>query len=236
MMFERNSWVPKRNSGAQFNKRRGGTLASLLIILATADAATAEGFYLDAGVVGSSLESDGFIEQLHPDIRGTGDTERSTGWRVASGYRISKSFSVEAGFADFGDKTPADAIFQYGNAYQLSHEGTRISMRGPYLALVGSLQIDHWAPFVKIGALRADTAITSHIVNRVSRPVRITQSRKVAASADTTELLLGIGVTYRITDHYGVALEATRVAEVGEADVTGQDDLTSLSLTAQYAF
>lgn len=235
MMCEVNSCMPKRN-GARFAEHRRGGAALLLFIIATFDTANAAGLYVEAGAVGSNLDTHGFVEQLVRDDFENFGNERSAGWRVAGGYRIARYLAVEAGFADFGEKTPPDAAAAMGNSFTTFLRDTRITLRGPYGALVGSLPIGHWDAFVKIGALRAHTAETTHVVTSLRFPVRPSIENDVAESASTTELLLGIGVTYRITDHYGVVLEATRVPKVGDPDATGEGDLTSLSLSAQYSF
>ena len=91
---------------------------------------------------------------------------------------------------------------------------------------------------MKVGALRADTDVTTRAKITLRPPTHDprTYTEWTTSSADTTELLLGIGVTYRFTDRYAVALDATHVPKVGDGDITGQDDLTSLSLTARYTF
>lgn len=227
-MRERNFCAP--------NKRGGAQLAALLIVIAGVDAAKAEGFYVDAGVVGSHLGTNGFAEKL-PGLSVSDEKadDENLGWKVGGGYRIFPSLAVEVGYADFGDAT---AVTRYiGQNSRSSAYYPRISVSGPYAAFVGLLPVHRCDLFVKLGALRADTEVTTREVTTLKyHPNPGTYTSWIKSSADNIGLLLGMGVTYKFTDRYAVAIDLTHVPKVGDDDVTGQDELTSLSLTARYNF
>jgi hypothetical protein len=210
--------------------------ALLLIVAGTAfQTANAAEPYVDVGVVGSELKITGFTEPVNNRLPGSSGTERSAGWRIAGGYRFSRYVAVEAGFADFGNKTPDDILIETGTSHTTYLHDTRIKIKGPYAALVGSVPADHWLPFAKIGVLRADTSVSTHIITAIHFSPQVIDTPR-SVSAKTAELQWGVGVAYRFTDRYGAALELMSVPKVGDKDRTGEDDLTALSLSFQYTF
>jgi hypothetical protein len=97
-----------------------------------------------------------------------------------------------------------------------------------------------WEPYVKLGAFRAETVgTTQYITNFYSAPGRILTRTVVGDDSkfeSTTEAMIAIGIGYTLAGHYGIALEATRIPKLGSETVTGEGDLTSLSLALQYRF
>jgi hypothetical protein len=212
--------------------------AGLLLILVAApfDTANAAEPYVEVGVSRTELETRGFIQDISTVARGEFNKEHSVGWRIAGGYRVWRYVGFEAGFVDFGKPTVENELLSFSNTSTTRLDEGRVRIKGPFAAVTGSLSAGQWQPFAKIGVLRADTSVSAHVVfNNLFTGQRLSEYF-VSDSATSTELLLGLGVTFRAMDHYGVSFELTRVPNAGDEERTGEDDVTSYSLSFQYSF
>jgi hypothetical protein len=157
-------------------------------------------------------------------------------------YRFLRYLSIEAGFTDFGSKTLSPTVpltVLMTNSATIDARDTRIDMKGAYWAIGGSYPIKNWEPYVKLGAIRAETDTSTRFVSCFCGPGVVNKSRREfdeSTSSTSTETMYAIGLRYAIVDHYVIALEATLIPKVGDAEVTGEGDLRSLSLAFQYRF
>jgi hypothetical protein len=242
--------------GSVFRSARALCAGSVLLLALTSTGNTADapasGPYIRAGVVESSLKLDGIGAVLRPaaylqPAEHFGD-ERKTGWSIAAGWRLQRHVAVEAGYADFGDRTlnpSRDTVIASSNTNTSStstaiHGGTALKTKAVYAAIVGSWPLGNWEPYVKLGMLHVDTSAKSKTITTFSsffsgRPPSFIQGT-ISVDDSTTEALTAIGVTYTIAGHYDVNLEAARMPNVGGSRTTGEGDLTSLSLGIGYRF
>jgi hypothetical protein len=229
----------------------GAVLLSMMISTCNAANEPTSGPYLRASVIESSLNVDGFAPVLRKPFLSSVveqfDDPRSTGWSIAAGWRFQRYFAIEAGFSDFGEKTFSSSedlltssTFTNQTSSNTYIRDTHIDTKGPYFALVGSLPRGNWETYLKLGLLHAETAGSSNTVTFFStgipRVLRSTSEGKSRVITSTTEALAAIGLTYTIADHYGITLEAARIPDLGSERITGEDDLTSLSLALEYRF
>jgi len=231
--------------------------AFLLTMMVSASEAAAErtaGLYVRASAVESSLDVDGMAPVLRKSILLTPPVEqfkdqRSTGWSIAAGWRFQRNFAVEAGFSDFGEKTLAssqDVEIYATNTTRSStitviRGNTHVDVTGFHFAIVGSVPLGNWEPYVKLGVLGVETTARSPTVTTFSIWWGSGMGSTVTGgvnevTASTTEVLGAIGLSYAIADHYGINLEAARIPKVGSEQRTGEGDLTALSLALEYRF
>ena len=210
---------------------------------AEADVAT-PGPYVTASVVESSMELRGIgaVSNRSP-IPGFGD-ERSTRWSVGGGYRFSRYFEFEVGHLELGEKTfvareSPPVTLSTSNTFHVDLIHTRVESKGNYLAFAGSFPIkDHWEPYARVGAFRAETTATTRIrvVPHSSPTPPPPRDSESSLSDNSTETMFALGIRYKVGTHNAIVLEAMAIPDLGSEEVTDEGDLKSLSLGFQYRF
>jgi hypothetical protein len=232
----------------------GALLLSMMISTCEAADERTPGLYVRASAVESSLDVDGMAATLRKSVFSTPpaeqfDDQRSTGWSIAAGWRFQRYFAVEAGFSDLGEKTLASSqditifatITNRTSTTTVIRGNTDIDVKSLHFAIVGSLPFGNWEPYIKLGVLNAETTGRSRTVTTFTTSLftpdvssTVTEGRN-EVTASTTEALTAIGLGYTIAKHYGINLEAARIADLG-GERTGEGHLTSLSLALEYRF
>jgi hypothetical protein len=206
---------------------------------AEGDVATS-GPYVAASVVESSMELRRSIV-LSAEVPEFGD-EKSTGWSVGVGYRISRYLAVEVGRMDLGEKTfvPENdpVTVNSGNVTHRELVHARFATRGNYFALSGSFPIkEHWEPYATLGAIRTENVYGTRYRTVSNSTGAVLSESDGSFSENSTETMFALGVRYAVGEHYAIALEAMAIPELGsEERPTDYGDQKSLSLGFQYRF
>lgn len=118
-------------------------------------------------------------------------------WAVTAGYSFNRYVAVEAGYIDFGETSgslaneaiAAPAVARFSSA-----------TTGPTLALVGTLPLGKWEPYLRVGVFFADTDL-SFSGNTAIAPF----SGRVSDHSE--EMFGGIGLAYRFNEHWRAKVE-----------------------------
>jgi OmpA-OmpF porin, OOP family len=144
---------------------------------------------------------------------------------VDIGYQFNRNLAIELGYADLGD---LKANLADPSGATDANARAKFSADGVSLALVGSLPIGKWEPYVKAGALLSNTTLK--------------YSGAIAGNAFAAEIgnhakdaLYGVGIRYAFTDHLKLVLDATYFDDVGERGY-GQSDFFKTSLGVIWQF
>jgi len=158
----------------------------------------------------SSPKSDPFIGD---------EDKRDAGWQIGGGVNLTRFVAVEAAYVDLGT-TAFD-----GEWDGVSDVGT-IDKTGIRASVLGIWPItEKFSLFGKAGMCRWE-------VDEAEVYAGIPESH----SADGTDPTFGIGVGFKLTDRIGFRGEWERFLDVGEVDVTGQDDVDFVSASVVLKF
>jgi OmpA-OmpF porin, OOP family len=131
--------------------------------------------------------------QTDPD---TGDLDNGTGFRIYGGYMYNPTFGVEVGYID-GGSFDGKGVFA----------GSKVEADGAYVAAVGSFPTsDRVTIFGKAGFFHYD--------------FETTRDGRTLGSTDGTELMLGVGFDYALSNSLSIGMEYDLVNDVEESDVS----------------
>jgi OOP family OmpA-OmpF porin len=202
-------------------------LAPLALCVLTTTA-SADGFYglgevtrssasLDSGYFDSALSADG-ATGLSSNDSGSG-----TQWRLQVGYRFNPYLAVEAGYIDFG-KASYTAIYAGGSAQGSLKAG------GVDIAALAFLPLsDDFSVFGKVGGVEA----------KVESSLSAVGPAALASGSDSVNEfrpLLGVGASYRLSQHLDLRADYDYVNNLGSSDKTGTMAVNMISLGAVYNF
>lgn len=149
------------------------------------------------------------------------EDNRDTGYKLYGGYRFHRNFAVEAGWFDLGkfdytyNTTPAGSL--NGN----------LGVRGLNLDLVGILPVsDRFSVFGRVGAAYANSRTSFRSTGAVPLPA--------GRSDKNTNLKLGVGLEYAISDRLAVRGEIERYRINDSLRSRGHIDMASVGLV--YSF
>jgi hypothetical protein len=120
-------------------------------------------------------------------------------WAVAAGYRFNRYVAVEAGYMDLGETS--GSLADEANAIPAVARFS-LATSGPTLALVGTWPLGNWEPYLRVGILFADTDL-SFSGSSATAPF------SGRASERTEEMFGGIGLGYRVSEHWRARVELT---------------------------
>jgi OOP family OmpA-OmpF porin len=148
------------------------------------------------------------------------DRDRSTGYKLFGGYQLNPYVGVEAGLVDLG---------RFGYTARTTPAGTLngdIRIRGLNLDLVGTLPL-----FGKLSALGrvGVTSLKSSDGFSATGAARVPYTN-ANPSQRSTNLKLGAGLAYAVTDSLSVRLEAERYKLKDAVGNSGHADLVSVGL------
>ncbi len=157
---------------------------ALLVALGVSGPAAADqatGFFLGAAAGSAELDED--FDGLNVDTD-------STSWRLYGGWQFNEYFLLEAGYHDFGDFEQTIDIGGSSADVSLSADGFTFGVGGNLpitraFSLTGRAGLFFWDGNAQINA--------------------VTQ-----ASPDDTNLFLGLGAAYRLTDAFSIEADWTR--------------------------
>lgn len=152
------------------------------------------------------------------------DSGSGNQWRLQLGYGINSNFAVEAGYIDFGKA-------KYSAAYAGGGTATGdLKAGGLDLVALGILPLsDKFSIFGKAGAVavRAKSSLVA------SGPASAATGN---ATANEVRPLVGLGASYKITDHVDLRGEFDHVNGLGKSNKTGTMDSNMVSLGVAYHF
>ncbi|MBI3525761.1 MAG: outer membrane beta-barrel protein [Betaproteobacteria bacterium] len=215
-------------SKAKFAKISGTlSLAALAAIASPYALADDAGWYIGGNIGQSKAKIDD--PRITSDLKSKGftttsiiDDNRDTGYKLFSGYQFNRNFALEGGYFDLG---------KFGFMVNTLPAGTlngQIKLRGLNLDAVGSLPItDKFSVFGRLGlnyAQARDAFAGTGAIN-VLNP---------NPSKRDTNLKVGLGLQYAITDALGMRAEVERYRINDAIGNKGDIDLVSLGLV--YSF
>lgn len=176
-----------------------------------ASRATIDDAQITSGLLGNSLTATSIIND-----------DRSNGYKLYGGYRLNQNFAVEGGYFDLGgfgfNATTAPTGTLSGN----------IKLRGLNLDLVGTLPItERFSAFGRIGANYAQARDTFtgtgavHVLN-------------ASPSARDTNLKVGLGLQYALTDSLAMRAELERYRINDAVGNKGDIDMVSVGLVYRF--
>ncbi len=213
------------------------TTLFLPCVIAVMGVATGSGVMADdtgpyvGGSLGGSLVdvTSGQISALATDAgfatASTSIDDTDFGWKLYGGYRFGRYFAAEVGYVDLGEASfttrttgPSASIDGKAEAIGLNFQGVLVV---PYT--------DKFRLFAEAGGLWWDV---DGRVAAVSNGVGVAQS----ASVDGVDFKFGFGVTYDVTERFGIRAEYEQFTNVGDPSVTGEADIHFLSAGGVFNF
>ena len=206
-----------------------GKLSLLSLALMSAPFAMAQdtGWYAGANIGQSNATID--EPRITSGLLGSGllagpfnNTERDRGYKLFGGYQVNKFLSVEAGYFDLGHfgftttTTPAGSL------------SGDIRLKGVNIDAVGTVPItEKFSAFGRIGVayVRTEDNFVGTGAVKVLNP---------NPSARDTNLKVGLGVQYALTDALSVRAEIERYRINDAVDNKGDVDLASLGLVYRF--
>jgi len=172
---------------------------------------------LDKGALDNTLSING-ASGINSDQSGTHGQ-----WRLQLGYQFTPNLAVEGGYIDLG-KANYDATFSGGNASAEWKSG------GVDLALVGSLPLSNkFTMLGKLGAISTKTTTSW-------RSAGITGLPSGDESKSETKPFVGVGASYALMPKSDLRLEYEHFSDIGDAHLTGNADVNTVSLGMSYHF
>jgi len=199
-----------------------------LALCAVVSSAFADGFYgvgevthsmnsLDRGHFDSALTANG-ATALSSSDKGSGNQ-----WRLQGGYRFNKYLAAEVGYIDFG-KAKYKADYTGGSA-----NGSLKAGGFDAVALVSLPLGDQFSVFGKAGVVAAS----------VKSNLSASGAAAAAGGSHTENVispLVGVGATYKLTDHLDLRADYDYVSGLGKSNKTGKMDSNMVSMGVAYNF
>ena len=200
---------------------------ALAIIASPFTLADDTGWYAGANVGSSRASIDD--ARITSNLLGSGfsgvsilDDDRATGYKIFGGYQFNKNFALEGGYFDLG---------QFGFSATTVPAGTlngNIKLRGLNLDVVGILPItEKFSAFGRVGAnyAQARDSFTGTGAVTVLNP---------NPSKRDTNLKLGLGLQYAITESLAIRAEVERYRIDDAVGNKGDVDLVSVGLLYRF--
>ena len=166
--------------------------------------------------INSTLAGQGFT------VTSRTEDNSSTGYKLFGGYQLNRNFAVECGYFDLGR-------FNYAvNTTPLGTFTSDTRVRGLNLDLVGLLPLtDQFSVFGKIGAAYAQSRAN------FTRTGAMPLSRSPTSRNDTN-LKVGLGMQYAITEALAVRAEVERYRVSDPVRNRGNIDMASIGLVYRF--
>lgn len=206
---------------------RGRSMWLALAWLGIAQAASAEdsGWYIAANLGLADAPNDsGLAFTDVPLMTGRTEDNQAT-WGLSAGYRFNPIIALELGYVDLGEIT---AQVTDASGLTDARSATAFSADGATLAMIGTLPLGKWEPYLKAGVFFSNTDFeySGSFAGR-----RFAERKQ----ADNVDVLYGIGVGYAVNEHLRISLESVFFPKVGEPG-TGRSKYLNTSLGASWRF
>jgi OOP family OmpA-OmpF porin len=182
--------------------------------------ASSEG--LDQDELDASLVDVGF------DLQSSSLDDSDTGFGATLGYQVNENFAAELSYVDLGDVSYQASNEQANPANESVTLDT--SAAGPVFSLLGILPVgERWDLYGRAGLALMDsegeaTATAGDVTDRISD------------STNRSNMVLGAGVQYDVSDRFGIQLEWDRYFDVGSEEIVGESDIDLFALGLRYNF
>lgn len=209
----RNRDVMERTVVSRINFLQGVAPAFIVGLSVTGAAHGADsGFYLGADLGRSEYQATSFIFDLPSTTLAAVDSRTDDlGWGITGGYRFNRYLAFEVGYVDLGDLSGPLAHIAGAGAASGHFD---YSVRGATQAVVGILPLGNWEGYLKLGYLYSDVRLSFSAVSGAG-PFE----RKLSV-ADLSEWA-GLGLRYRLGQHWQFKVEYDGYGSVGERGKTG---------------
>lgn len=181
------------------------------------DQSLAEQFVLDA------FSSDPDLTSRNVSVS-TDDSD--TGYNLTFGYRFTRHFAAELGLVQFGAvESIGRGEIDFGDGFVPVDVKVAFSAGGPMISGVGILPIiDQFELFGRLGYVFTSSKreISSHVDGQ--------RGGGGGPRGDSQELVIGAGAAWNFNQQYSARLEYQKLDELGDADSTGEEDLSVISL------
>ena len=202
--------------------------------LGLATSAQAEGWY--AVVFGGEASSEGLdqdeldasLVDAGFDLQSSSLDDSDTGFGATLGYEVNENFAAELSYVDLGDVSYEASNEQANPANESVTLDT--SAAGPVFTLLGILPVgERWDFYGRAGLALMDSegeasATSGDVTDRISD------------STNRSNMILGAGVQYDVSDRFGLRLEWDRYFDVGSEEIVGESDIDLFSLGLRYNF
>ncbi len=200
-----------------------------LMLLAASSSAFADGFYVLGEVSGSSTSlSKSHFDNSLTNAGATGlaskDDGKSAQWRLQGGYLFSPNFALEAGYIDLG-KSKYNASYAGGGT-----ANGELKAGGFDVAALAILPVSNeFSIFGKAGVIAAS------IDSKLSAGA---PADAASGKVSTHEVLplLGLGVSYKLSDNLDLRGDFDHVNGIGKSSKTGTMNSNIISAGIAYHF
>jgi opacity protein-like surface antigen len=216
--------------------RRAGLVLALSACAATSAFAKDSGFYLGASAGQSMYDVDESAFYTFPTVRERTFNDKDWAYSLDFGYRINKFIGVELSLVDYGNLDYQEMGFITTNPSVGGLVGFQMGTRGVALSAIGTLPLDKFELFAKVGGLRAETKFRARIANSFGTlplPTGVGQE-----TVKSTVVTYGAGVGYNINDSFFLKLEYTLAPKVSkdDDDIGIDTDVSAIMLGFQVRF
>jgi hypothetical protein len=151
------------------------------------------------------------------------------GYSASFGYRFSRYIAGELGLSQFGTLSTslsADVdVPQDNQGFVPARFQYAFHVGGPIISVVGILPIKDKLEFYGRAGYMFAT-----VEREFTSSVNGQRGVRYGAQGDSQNMVYGVGVTWNVTQVYSARVEYTILDDVGQANRTGTEDLTALSL------
>jgi opacity protein-like surface antigen len=148
------------------------------------------------------------------------------GYQATFGYRFNRHFAAELGLVQVGElASTASGVLDFGQGPVDASLTLKFSAGGPMISFLGILPVsERFEIFGRAGYLftSTDRAVSSRVDG---------DSQGFGSSkGDSQDLALGLGAAFHFNQVYSARLEYLRLGEIGEAERSGTEEVSIISL------
>jgi opacity protein-like surface antigen len=178
-----------------------------------------------------SLYEDDLVNTLEsqsaPTQNITSSTEDSDiGYQATFGYRFTRYFAAELSLAQYGSVVAtAKADMDFGEGFVPVTIKYSFSAGGPLFSVIGILPLnDKFELYGRAGYLFSSSE------REFSSRVDGQNGGGFSPKGDSQDVVLGVGASFHVNQMYTVRLEYQQIDEVGDAGITGVEDMRVIGL------
>jgi OOP family OmpA-OmpF porin len=186
------------------------------------------GFYLGADLGRSDYPANAklIVDLPSSTLASANLSNHDFAWGITGGYRFNRYVAVETGYVDLGALSGPLASVA-GTSAASGHFD--FSVRGATQAVVGILPFGNWAASLKLGYFYSDVRLSYSGVSGAG------PFNHKASVSDLSEWG-GLGLRYRLRQHWQVNIEYDSYGSVGERGKTGHTTNNTPSVGVDYRF
>jgi OOP family OmpA-OmpF porin len=178
--------------------------------------AWAQGGYVGVGFGQTSVD----LGPCELDISCTSD-DSDTAFKIFGGYKFNPNWGIEGAYIDAGE------LSQSGTDSFLGTASATIEVSGINLAVLGIIPVsERFSLQGKAGLFLWDMDVS--FTSSVFGPASLNEGG--------TSPMFGIGGTFNINKQIGILVEYEKYLDVGEEDITGEEDVDILSASLVFNF